>query len=450
MIKVAIGGKSKSLLKHLTTAPPSSDDEMYEQWEQDDLVVFSSLIQNIEPTLASNLTEYPTTKTLWDALVVTYSSGKDKLQTFDLHVKTNDLKQANMSIEDLWITLQGIWGEIERRNLNPMKCSADIQAYNNIRAEQKLFQFLNALDRQHDQIKRELLRLDPFLSAEEAYASVRKEKAHHQILNGGNPSPNPQWIGTVLSTTNGSGLMQSHIDKASRVVPCNSKKIKASGEEMKVGFDVNWEGKKIPANKTMGTGGKTNQLWGVGSTCDKPVRPKGNKPTRMGGIQSKFKINLKLVHGKFVNGPNCLGLNIGPKHKTRINHNEPNIVPCQNKYSVLTKIQKDFSEANVVSNNFKSESWIFDCGVTDTMTFDENDIIFKTKPRKNKIQTANGEIIQVKSGGTIEISPTIKLPNCLYIPALSHKLLSVSHVAKELNCKVLMYPTFCILQDIRT
>ncbi|XP_071718917.1 uncharacterized protein [Rutidosis leptorrhynchoides] len=46
------------------------------------------------------------------------------------------------------------------------------------------------------------------------------------------------------------------------------------------------------------------------------------------------------------------------------------------------------------------------------------------KPRKDKIQTDNDEIVQVKSGGTIEISPTVKLPNCLYIPALSHKLLS--------------------------
>ncbi|KAJ9556676.1 hypothetical protein OSB04_011290, partial [Centaurea solstitialis] len=44
----------------------------------------------------------------------------------------------------------------------------------------------------------------------------------------------------------------------------------------------------------------------------------------------------------------------------------------------------------------------------------------------------------------------MKLKNCLYIPALSSKLLSISQVTKELNCVVLMYPTFCILQDILT
>nr|GFB80164.1 putative Gag-polypeptide of LTR copia-type [Tanacetum cinerariifolium] len=58
MIQVVIGGKSKALLSHLTSDPPSQDNESYEQWEQEDLIVFSWLIQNIEPTIAGNLTEF--------------------------------------------------------------------------------------------------------------------------------------------------------------------------------------------------------------------------------------------------------------------------------------------------------------------------------------------------------------------------------------------------------
>uniref|UniRef100_A0A251TJC6 Putative gag-polypeptide of LTR copia-type n=1 Tax=Helianthus annuus TaxID=4232 RepID=A0A251TJC6_HELAN len=110
MIRVAIGGKSKHLLGHLTgdPKPPEPTNSQYEQWEQDDLVVFSWLIQNIEPALASNLTEFPTAKTLWDALVVTYSSGKDKLQTFDLHVRSNGIKQGGSPLEDFWIVMQGV------------------------------------------------------------------------------------------------------------------------------------------------------------------------------------------------------------------------------------------------------------------------------------------------------------------------------------------------------
>nr|GEZ02754.1 putative reverse transcriptase, RNA-dependent DNA polymerase [Tanacetum cinerariifolium]GEZ06923.1 putative reverse transcriptase, RNA-dependent DNA polymerase [Tanacetum cinerariifolium] len=85
MIRVAIGEKSKALLSHLTSDPLEQSSETYEQWEQEDLIVFSWLIQNIEPTLAGNLTKYHTAKTLWDALAITYNNERDKLLTFNLH-----------------------------------------------------------------------------------------------------------------------------------------------------------------------------------------------------------------------------------------------------------------------------------------------------------------------------------------------------------------------------
>ncbi|XP_076892914.1 uncharacterized protein LOC143544786 [Bidens hawaiensis] len=209
MIRVAIGGKSKTLLNHLTTDPPEPTDEKYDQWEQDDLVVFSWLIQNIEPAIASNLTEFPTTKSLWDALVITYSSGKDKIQTFNLHVKSNEFKQNGIPLEEFWIVMQGIWGEIDRCDPNPMTCATDITTYNKIRTEQKLFQFLNTLDCRYDAIKREILRWEPLPSAEGAYAAVRKETAHQNILGG--VSGEPQGIAAGLiaseqSNTKGLGL----------------------------------------------------------------------------------------------------------------------------------------------------------------------------------------------------------------------------------------------------
>lgn len=206
MIKVAIGGKSKALLSHLTTNPPEPTADNYDQWEQEDLVIFSWIIQNIEPSIASNLTEFPTAKSLWDALVVTYSSGKDKLQTFDLHVKANEIKQNEMSLEDLWIIMQGIWGEIDRRDPNPMKCAIDIATYNKARTEQKLFQFLNAIDHRYDSIKREIMRGDPLPTPEGAYAAVRKETAHQSILTGNTNEGNGLTV-TGLNENDGAGFI---------------------------------------------------------------------------------------------------------------------------------------------------------------------------------------------------------------------------------------------------
>lgn len=143
---------------------------------------------------------------LWDALVVTYSSGRDKLQTFNLHVKANDIKQNDSPLEEFWITLQGVWGEIDRIDPNPMKCPDDIKTYARIRSEQKLFQFLNALDRKYESIKREILRLEPLPSAEAAYATVRKEAAHQNILGATNHEQQGIAVGLVTTEADGAGL----------------------------------------------------------------------------------------------------------------------------------------------------------------------------------------------------------------------------------------------------
>jgi len=96
----------------------------------------------------------------------------------------------------------------------------------------------------------------------------------------------------------------------------------------------------------------------------------------------------------------------------------------------------------------KSDLWIFYCGATDTMTHDPNDFNNLSTPVKTHIETASGELVAVQGEGSIGFSKELKLENCLYVPALSSKLLSISQVTKELNCVVLMFPTLCLLQDI--
>ena len=62
----------------------------------------------------------------------------------------------------------------------------------------------------------------------------------------------------------------------------------------------------------------------------------------------------------------------------------------------------------------------------------------------------NGEYVPVDQAGPLNISPSLHLKNCLLISSLSHKLLSVSHLTKELNCTVLLTSENCVVQDAQT
>ncbi|XP_071687473.1 uncharacterized protein [Rutidosis leptorrhynchoides] len=500
MIKVAIGGKSEALLNHLTEDPPETNNQ---KWNQEDLVVFSWIIQNIEPQIASNLTQFTTAKTLWNALITTYSSGKDKLQTFDLHVKANNIRQEGKSTEELWLKLQGIWGEIEIRDPNPMEHPNDIVKYNNIRSEQKLFQFLNALDYKHDNIKRELLRIDPLPTVEGAYAAIRKENAHQYIFNNKTDVLTQSGIATGLVAPaskskdfDSHGLLsrnqrRSDYTSSSRdkdnleCTKCGMKRHTREQCFKVIGYPDWWADRhrkgKTSMVTTATTKGKqednetgTTTQGGFGLFTAEPPSSSSSSSSGEGnrglglGIKSLKIIPNKLnkVGGdKYVDEYDGLGVSVTNSTPTT-EFNSPNLFidtnsPCNNivgnkqikpffNKTKDFKIKNNVSSINIVSNKTKSNEWIIDCGATDTMTFNKNDIIINTKPNKTKIKTANGGIIQVKGGGTVEISPNLNLKNCLYVPDLSHKLLSISHVTKELNCTVLLHPTFCILQDIRT
>ena len=117
---------------------------------------------------------------------------------------------------------------------------------------------------------------------------------------------------------------------------------------------------------------------------------------------------------------------------------------------VLTERGKECLVFNPSSHHTLSVSdngWIFDCGAADTMFFDPNGFLTCERPNKNIIKNTNGEGIKVEGVGTISFSKKLTLNNCLFVPALSHKFLSVSQHTRDLNCTVLKKPGCCIAQD---
>ena len=82
------------------------------------------------------------------------------------------------------------------------------------------------------------------------------------------------------------------------------------------------------------------------------------------------------------------------------------------------------------------------------MTFDPNDLSNIIQPRKTYIANANGATYPITGAGTMSLSPSLSLAHTLLVPSFSNKLKFVSQVTEELNCVVLMYSTFCLLQDV--
>ncbi|KAH6760951.1 hypothetical protein C2S51_017900 [Perilla frutescens var. frutescens] len=450
LMRVEIGVRGRT--GHITGASrvPTTDEPAILRWEQMDLGVFSWILHNIESNLVNNVAEYQTAKALWDALAVTYGSGGDALQIYDLHNQASRQNQENQTLEQYWNTLQGLWLAIDRRRPNPMKHDDDISAYNRIVQEHRLFDFLGGLDKRYDAARREVLHLEPLPSVESAYATIRKEAARIRILRSATSeivdSPSSGDIGTgLLSKTHGRGQRRS--DYKPGKPPIDKSKLHCSHCGMTkhtketcfklVGYPEWWEDGHKP--------GKSNN-------SGKAAVPVGNSVATDSGDGHRGA-----GHGGDDQGFAALGC-VGSSEKQATEERggattgkggfEGFSNPSSSKlpYSPSQNIPIAFRSTSCTT---KDSQWIFDCGATDTMTYDPADITNIVPTTKQKIHTANGGFSLVHGAGEAKISPNIKLP-CLYVPSLACKLLSISQVTRELNCRVLMYPTFCILQDIHT
>ncbi|KAK6911986.1 hypothetical protein RJ641_024079 [Dillenia turbinata] len=157
-------------------------DPSFCKWRTENAIVKGWLINSIEPSLVGNFIHFSTAKQVWDSIATTYFDGFDSSQVYDLRRRVSRMRQDGGSIEKYYNDLQGLWREIDFRRSNPMQCAMDIQKYNSILQEERVYIFLDGLDDRLDNIRSDVLRLKPFPTIERAYAYVQREGTRQTVM----------------------------------------------------------------------------------------------------------------------------------------------------------------------------------------------------------------------------------------------------------------------------
>lgn len=336
------------------------------------------------------------------------------------------MKQNGESIEGYYNCLQGLWREIDYRRPNPMECAIDVQRHNTLLQEDRVYVFLDGLDDRLDKIRSDVLQLQPFPSVEQAYAYVRREDIRQSVMLETNGGP----TASVMATKSGK---QNQMLRMTKRAP---------------GYAA--------------TGGSKNLSGGLG--CSHCGNAKHTRETcfKLHGYPEWWN-EFKAKKSQEANGGvGRAAIAHGGVERTtiaHIAHAEPtlSLIPCVETKAETASNGSDqgkgccyTSSALVVSTKQKDDDWIVDSGATDHMTYNPDDLDEYITPRRNNISNANGVLYPVTGAGTIQLSPSISLTNTLLVPSLTTKLISVGQATEDLNCIVLMYPHFCLFQDILT
>nr|DAD45032.1 TPA_asm: hypothetical protein HUJ06_003262 [Nelumbo nucifera] len=91
-------------------------------------------------------------------------------------------------------------------------------------------------------------------------------------------------------------------------------------------------------------------------------------------------------------------------------------------------------------------TWIVVSGASDHMTFLRSSA-FENHNDVRPIQLPNGTRVPVESQTSVNLPSGIKLSNMLCLPNFHCNLLSVSKLTANMNCIVIFFLTFCVIQD---
>ncbi|XP_057522436.1 uncharacterized protein LOC130802433 [Amaranthus tricolor] len=411
LMHLAISGRDR--LNHIIDDPPSTNDPSYSQWIKRDSIVISWILENIDSDLMNQYLDFPTAKALWQGIETLYSSGRDGLQIFDLTVKTNKIQQGTDTIETYYSKLIMLWKEIDRRQPNPMKDPDDIIVYSQLIQKNRLYQFLAGIHQTFDKDRRDLLLLDPLPTVEEAYASIRREILRRGIMKT-EPSLNVESPGSGGVFSAKGRIYRREDDKPHlKCTHCGGTRHTKNECFKLVGYPKWWpdekkRGERKPArfleqNRT----GQVAMGWSTEghASIDEAERKRQERtreamkePDEEGTRRSKEGISLSFSNGAAV------GLEGGSEEERLplqpLNREAVGVLKRGRGSRVPLLPNQNFSSSFNVSSYFK-EGWIFDCGATDTMSFDPIDFLTHDIPRKDIIKTVNGEGIKDVQTGKI-------------------------------------------------
>ncbi|KAG5563641.1 hypothetical protein RHGRI_006177 [Rhododendron griersonianum] len=323
---------------------------------------------------------------LWSQVLEMYISGKDKLGYIN-----GDIQQPQSTDPTFrkWRTENAVVKGWLIKSMDPALISNFIRfptakmKYNSIQQEDRVYIFLDGLDDRLDKIRSDVLQLQPFPMVEQAYAHVRREDIRQTVMITGTETT----TGAVMASR---GIKMGQQQSLSLQMPKNGSSSTSSGSHF-----TNSKAKVQPE----------------GGGCTHCKNPKHTRETcfKLHGYPEWWNELKARKHREATSneGSGRAALVNAEPQLSFISQEEPS------NDSTTLNDQGNCGYALLSSNQNDYNGWIIDSGATDHMTFNSNEFIQITQPRRTSIANANGVTYPVTGAGTVALSPSLSLSNTL-------------------------------------
>ena len=388
-----------------TVVRSATDPNMAELWDTCNNMVICWILGSVSESIARSVMFVDSASDVWLQLEKRFALS-DGSRKYKLNKDTYEISQSGGSISEYYTKMKCVWEELDNVNVLPVitvtpEISVFLNALNQQKEEQRLFQFLNGLDEHYGNLRSQLLMMTPLPTVESDCSMLQQEESQRVLFGASS------YESTALYSK---GVMK---DKCGI---CGFKWHPPERCWEKVGYPA-WHPKsKLNVNKQ----GKSN------------VQPVQNKTRTAAHVEAgnisftpqQFDLLLKSMQQMRLDADD----GFGPQFAAGI--------ACLNSHLDSLEIL---------------DGWIYDSGASDHMTPENDEIVdpylLKIKPQ---IKLPDGNTSVISHVGKVNLKNGLSLKDVLVVPSFKFSLLSVSKLTEDDQCVVSFYPKFCVVQDLTT
>ncbi|KAG6470736.1 hypothetical protein ZIOFF_071813 [Zingiber officinale] len=419
-IELYVEGHDKLDILHSSKVKPDEKDPSFRTWRRDNIQLMTWILNSVSSGIKQVILHNKTAYDMWKTLEHMYGRRHDMLRTYQLSSQIFKLEQSSMSVTNYFATLKGLWDEFDYYRMENWSSTDDHQRYLKLLEKDRIIKFLDGLNAEFENLKGQILSLDPTPSLEQVYYKILSEEGRRRTMNN-------KGISTISPPI---GETSVFIGSANKFRPGGTK---GRGDRFcrhckRTNHDSDFCWEKYPENKL------------------EKFKHNAKKAPNSGNIAIQKLENEEII-GSSV--PSTTGLS-----STDIVNLQHLLSRLQASSYVSTPAQAHTGirslGLSVTGPSFYSP-WVIDSGATDHMTNVANSFIsYSLSSGQEKVIIADGTKATVAGKGSIKLTDHFFLSSALHVPSVSINLLSISSITKQLHCSVTFFPDHCVFQDLET
>jgi hypothetical protein len=170
---IALGAKMKLGFIDGTIETPAKNSPQFVKWNRVNCMITSWILNSISKDIVEAFLYTTSAKELWNELEERFG-GCNGPQLYQIQREICSITQGSQSVSQYYTKLKGLWDELTYLMPLPECTCGSAKTVSDITSFNRLMQFLMGLSEEYEQIRSQILVMEPLPAVNKAYSMIQR------------------------------------------------------------------------------------------------------------------------------------------------------------------------------------------------------------------------------------------------------------------------------------